>query len=849
MKTLDLAGMWQFQEVGKDKTLEGHLPGCNYLDLINAGEIEDPFWGQNETAATQIAERDFLYSRKFMVDDDLLQSDQVELVVSGLDTLAVITLNGTEIANCDNAHRTYRLPIKPQLVKGKNELSIYFSSPLPYIRAKNKENPLYTIGMADNAAHIRKPQCHFGWDWGPNLAPVGIHGSIKIEGYNQARITNLAIEQKHTGGQVELTVCIDIDRYENFSKPLDLRYSLVGPDGSKQLNIVPLVKEHTCFIIRVEHPKLWWCNGLGDQPLYELTVELVDEKYKKEPLDSWKRKIGLRTIRLDNTADKWGRNFCFVVNDVPIFAKGGDWIPSDSFVTRTTRDDLDFYIKSARDANMNMLRVWGGGYYESDTFYELCDEYGILVWQDFAFACAEYPLNDPAFLENVKLEVIDNIRRLRHHASLALWCGNNEIKLMSMSFKKTKQISHDDFFYHTLKEWVASEDNQTPYWSSSPSSSVPEIKANSLNDGDTHLWHVWHGLQPLESFRNYPTRFCSEFGVESLPNMHTIRSFTDAEKPTLFDPVMQLHQKSIGGNEKMLFYVLSKYRNPSTLESFIYLSQLIQSETVRMATEFWRRNVGRCNGAIYWQYNDCWPVASWAGIDYQKQYKAVQYRARHFNKMVCVSAEMHQHDADVSVINDLPVGFLGSLNWRLVDFSGNTIHSETIKVSIEKNCASKVETISFKQYLGDFNKQDAALILELMDLEDKIISSQSNLLVPDKEASLRKPNLKTSVSVVGKEATLTITADTFTRFAYVEIDGVHTPLSDNFIDIEGGKSVHLTFAVPEGRNSSDLEKGIRILSMADVDFTGTLLQDKLWRLKTRFSKNNLIFWFVFKFLI
>jgi len=849
MHKLDLAGTWQLQETGHTETISGELPGCNYLDLVNAGKIEDPFWGLNETTATKIAEKDFIYSRKFTIDDALLQEDLVELVIAGLDTLATLKLNGSEIARCENAHRIYHIPIKQQLIKGENELTLYFSSPLPYIRARNKENPLFAIGMAENAAHIRKPQCHFGWDWGPNLAPVGIHGGIAIEGYSKARMTNLAIEQKHKDGQVELVVCIDCERFGDFSEALVLNYSLVGPDGKTQSKSVPLEKEHACFIIQVEQPKLWWCNGLGEQPLYNLSIDLVEARHEKEPLNTLTRKIGLRTIRLDNYPDQWGRNFRFVVNDVPIFAKGGNWIPSDSFVTRTTREDLDFYIKSARNANMNMLRVWGGGYYESDTFYELCDEYGILIWQDLTYACAEYPLSDPDFLDNVKLEVIDNVRRLRHHASLALWCGNNEIKLMSMSFKKPRQKSHDDFFYNTLKEWVAAEDDQTPYWSSSPSSSAPEIKANSLNDGDTHLWHVWHGLQPLESFRNYPTRFCSEFGVESLPNMQTIRSFTDAEKPTIFDPVMQLHQKSVGGNEKMLFYVLSKYRNPSTLKSFIYLSQLIQSETVRMATEFWRRNSGRCNGAIYWQYNDCWPVASWAGIDYQKQFKAVQYRARHFNKMVCVSAEMHKNDADVSVINDLPSGFSGTLRWRLVDFSGNIINTQSQDVNIDKNRAVKIETIDFKQHLGVFNKQDAALILELLDASGKVISTQSNLLVADKEASLQKPNFKTGLSVDGEKASLSIQADTFTRFAYVEIEGVHTPLSDNFIDIEGGKTINLTFTMPKGVNVSDLQDKVNILSMADVDYTGTLLQDKLWRLKTRFTKNNLFFWFVFKFLI
>ncbi|PKN89798.1 MAG: hypothetical protein CVU45_05815, partial [Chloroflexi bacterium HGW-Chloroflexi-7] len=540
--------------------------------------------------STKIAEKDFIYSMVFTIDEEMLTNDQVELVIGGLDTLASIKLNGSKIASCENAHRIYRLSVKPLLKKGENEILIYFSSPLPYIRAKNNENPLFAIGMADNAAHIRKPQCHFGWDWGPNLAPVGIHGSIAIEGYSKARLTNLSIEQKHNAGQVELEVCVDAEKYNDFSEALELIYTLIDPEGKKHTNTVPLVTEHTCFKIIVDEPKLWWCNGLGEQPLYDLAIDLVEVKNNKTPLDSWKRHIGLRTIRLDNGPDQWGRNFRFLVNEVPIFAKGANYIPNDVFLPRVSPETYEFIVKSAADANMNMLRVWGGGYYESDTFYELCDEYGILVWQDFAFACAEYPLGDSTFLENVKLEVIDNVRRLRHHASLALWCGNNEIKMMSMSFKKPRRKSHDAFFFYQLKEWVSAEDSQTPYWSSSPSSSAPEIAANSLKDGDTHLWHVWHGLQPLESFRNYPTRFCSEFGVESLPNMLTIRSFTNAEKPTLFDPVMQLHQKSIGGNEKMLFYVLSKYRNPSTLESFIYLSQLIQSETVRMATEFWRRN-------------------------------------------------------------------------------------------------------------------------------------------------------------------------------------------------------------------------------------------------------------------
>jgi beta-mannosidase len=849
MEKLDLGGSWQLSEAGSSKIIEGQLPGCNYLDLMKAGEISNPFWGQNEAEATKLAEKDFLYVRHFAIDDFLLNQDAIDLVVTGLDTLASLTLNGAEIAHCENAYRTWRFPVKEHLKKGENEISILFSSPVAYIHARDKENPLYALGMANHAAHIRKPECHFGWDWGPNLPPVGIHGCIGIKAYSLARISDVRIEQQHQKGKVSLNITATVERVAGHQDKLSLRSRLVAPAGGIQTGSYELKEDQVSFVVEVEHPQLWWCNGLGEHPLYEFSVDLVDAKNEKIVLDVWILRIGLRTIKLDTTADRWGRNFQFLVNEVPIFAKGADWIPSDSFVTRTTKADLDFYIRSAKIANMNMLRVWGGGYYESDIFYDLCDEYGILVWQDCGFACAEYPLQNQEFLANVKQEITDNVRRLRHRASLALWCGNNEIQLMEPFFKKKESRKrHDEFFYKTLKEWVNAEDGQTPYWQSSPSSSEPQIKPNDLREGDTHLWQVWHGLQPLESFRKYPTRFCSEFGMESLPSMHTIRNFTDEQAPALLSPVMQAHQKSVGGNEKMLFYVLSKYRNPATLQHFIYLSQLIQSETVRMATELWRRNSARSHGAIYWQYNDCWPVASWAGIDYEKQFKAVQYRAKYFNQMLCVSAEMHRDRAEIHIINDYPTDFEGSLYWRLVDFTGNEINSDRVKVSLEGNRSCKIVSLRFNEVLKGRKKQDAALILELTGSTGKIVSSQTNLLVPDKEASLKKPHLKTAFSLDGETATLSITSDTYSRFTFIEMDGVTTPLSDNFFDIEAGKTANITFTKPLNKGIDDLKKGLQITTLVDVEATGNIFQDKLQRLKIRLSKNNILMWFVFKFL-
>ena len=849
MEKIDLGGSWKFREAGSDTFWTGRLPGLNYLDLMEAGVIEDPFWGQNEDAAKEIGQKDYEYSRTFTVDQAFLGQDKIELVISGLDTLAVIHLNGVEIGRFENAHRFFRIPVKTNLKLGENEISILFSSPQAYIQAKAQETPLFSMGMAANAPHIRKPQCHFGWDWGPILPPSGIHDSISLEGYSLARLRDLRIKQEHTDGKILLHLSEKLERFGEPSQPLWLRISLKSPQGNLQETTHQVDSDMFSLDIPVKNPQLWWCNGLGEQPLYEVEVRLLAEKNSLEPLDSQKRKIGLRTIRLDTGPDHWGRNFCFYVNDVPIFAKGGDWIPSDSFVTRTRPEDLDFYIRSAKHANMNMLRVWGGGYYESEKFYDLCDQYGILVWQDCAFACMEYPLQDPDFLQNVKAEISDQVRRLRHRASLALWCGNNEIKMISMLFKKDRRPVHDRFFYETLAGWVKEEDDITPYWASSPCSNEPSTKPNSLKEGDTHLWQVWHGMQPLESFRNYPTRFCSEFGVESLPSKLAIQSFTDLKNPGLFEPVMLAHQKSAGGNEKMLYYILSKYRQPAGTEDFIYLSQLIQSETVRMATEFWRRNSQRCHGAIYWQYNDCWPVASWAGIDYLQQYKAVQYRARHFNAMLCVSAEMHRNRVDVYVINDLNEDFKGSLSCRLVDFNGKKIYEEKFTVKLGKNKSWEIVSLIFKDVLGGTPKNEAALILELRDQKGRLVSSQHNLLVADKQAALQKPKFTTALAQKGKTGRLSITSDHYSRFTWVQIEGVTTPLSDNFFDLEAGQTVELTYSMPEGKSTGDITKEVRIMDLTSVGVQGSLANDKWLRLKMFLKPANFFSWITFKFLM
>lgn len=850
MQKYSLEGEWQLQVENEEQTIKGYLPGCNYLDYIENGLMDDPFWGLNEEEATKFADKDIIYSRHFLVNEALLQCKQVNLVISGLDTLAEITLNGVTIGSADNAHRTWRFDVTKYLHTNENEITILIKSPRDYMKRDSTGKSLLEkmAVVPPNIAKIRKPQCHFGWDWGPILPPAGISGEICLEGSEVVQIEQVKIEQIHSANNVEIHAAVEVVQVSTEDRPIFALLKLTELGGREFLYKTQMKSDNMDLLVTVNNPQLWWCNGLGGQPLYDLTITVLDDT--DQELDQWSRKIGLRSLMLDTSKDEWGNNFRFIVNGVPIFAKGADWIPSDSFVTRTTVDDLDFYIKSAHDANMNMLRVWGGGYYESDTFYDLCDKYGILVWQDLGFACNKYPLEDEAFLLNVEQEIKDNARRLRHHASLALWCGNNEIFMLDFGGKKKSDFRaiQTTFFYKTLQEWIQKDDKQTPYWPGSPSSGDPNYKANGLNWGDTHLWQVWHGLMPIESFEKYPTRFCSEYGMESMPSMRIIRTFTEKSDLNLFDPEMLAHQKSVGGNKKMLFYLLSKYRSPAEFEDFIYLSQLIQSETIRMATEFWRRNVGRCNGAIYWQYNDCWPVASWAGIDYGKNYKAVQYRAKHFNAMCCVSGDMRSKYCHLHVINDYANGFTGKLRWMLTDFAGKGISDGELPVDIGETRAEKIITLTYKEILHGRKKKEVVLLLELLDAEGKVVSRQNNLLVSDKEAILLKPKLETLITVENNVGTLRIETNTYARYVYVEIDGVTVPLSDNFFDVQKGQPVTVCFPVLIGTSSDELQANLHIKTLADVVYKGSILNDKLIRFLIRLDKTNLLMWIIFKFI-
>jgi len=839
----DLAGNWQLSQDDKPP-IPGFLPGSTYLAYMANG-MPDPFWGMNETAAAELAHHHYTYARTFTLPAHFLAKAHVDLVAQGLDTLCTIALNGTELGKTNNIYRTWRLDAKPLLQAGENTIEIRIENPFPYMAARQKNDPLPGGAVsAKGATHLRKTPCHFGWDWGPALPPAGLVGSIALESY-ETRITDLRVRQIHREQQVNLEVTAQL--LSTTGSRMDGEIKLRTPEGEVLTYQMQADDSRLHCLIAVDNPQLWWCNGLGGQPLYHLTLTALRDG---ETADIREMRIGLRTIELDTSPDKYGAQFRFIVNGAPIFAKGANWIPVDSFITRVKREDIDFYIDSARRANMNMLRVWGGGMYESEDFYDACDRNGILVWQDFIFACGAYPLHDQAFLDNVHAEVADNVRRIRHRACLALWCGNNENEYFAKLWRKGSKAEKSNlpFYHHTLREWVNELDGTTPYWPGSPSAGGLEHKLQSRKTGrirgDSHLWQIWHGMMPVESFRKLTTRFCSEFGMESMPSLHTVRAFTD-QSPNLFDPVMQLHQKSIGGNEKMLFYLLAKYRNPARFEDFVYLSQLVQADTVRFATDCWRRNIGLTNGALFWQFNDCWPVASWAGIDYHRQWKAVTYQSRHFNKLLCLSNDYFKDRAELYVINERNEDFSGTLEWTICDFYGNNINGGTYPVSASAVSPARCAVLSYKDILKGHKIEDVVLIVKLINSE-KTTDEKSWLLAADKYARLPRASLELECTQEGTLATVIVSSPVYARSVFLEAQGVTAPWSDNFFDIPAGRSVTVTVPLPEGMDAAHLKERIKVKSLADVKPKNGIAADKRLRFLMMLRKKNWGSWLIFK---
>ena len=802
MKEISLNGAWNFARRGGE-AMPAAVPGCNYHDLLRLGAIEDPFYGMNEAKSAWVGETDFDYWRDFTLAPEDLEADRIALSCAMLDTLCRVYVNDSLVGEGRNSHIAYEFDVTGAVRAGVNTLRVEFDSPARCARAMAKAFPTPHDMSFRGRTHIRKAQCHFGWDWGPCLPVSGITGGISLRLYRAAKLLPPILGQHHKNGRVSVHA---LAKAELLRPGVQLRVSLLSPEGELLAQ-----NDGDALEANIENPRLWWTHDLSnekEQPLYTVRVEALLEN---EVADILERAIGLRTMELNREADAYGHNFQFILNGVPIFAKGANYIPPDSFPDRATTEVKRGLLERCVRANMNMLRVWGGGFYETDAFYDLCDRLGLLVWQDFAFACAPYPFDRPDFLENVREEVACNVTRLRHHASLALWCGNNELEAMSILFANYVKLGRwtKKFFWGILPALVAEHDGATPFTSTSPTGGAYNKNVGSDREGDTHLWHVWHGLQPLDFYRRRMTRFCSEFGLESLPSMRAVRAFAGPEDCDITSAVFNAHQKCGSGNEKILFYLLSQYRLPRGFRDLLYLSQLTQAECVRDATEHWRRNRGRCNGSLYWQLNDCWPVCSWAGVDYLGRSKALQFAARRFFSPVALSIEDSAQTINLYVLNDTREARTLKLAWQLMDFDGQVMEAYEMEVEAPP-CSSNKKCV----YNASAKNRSLVLRAQLKDGEE-VISARTLLFGKEKDLDLPRCSFAAKVEVRDDVARITLRSDKFARAAYIESELLDGDLSDNFFDFFPGEPVTIT-ASANGNAAEDIRASLRVQTVGNI---------------------------------
>lgn len=822
MQTCTLNGTWQLSAGHRSlESVDMQIPGTVLSGLLAAGKIKDPFYRTNEDATRALFWKDYVFTRTFDVDEELLAQQHIVLVCEGLDTLAEISINGTFLAKTDNMHRTWKFQAKKLLHPGKNEIQIVFRSVLRFIEdypyeAHKKINYIPCGSMKGNQL-LRKAHSMFGWDWGPQTIDAGIFRDIYLQGYSHARIEDIRIHQQHAKNvsvQTSITLsesvpgqklCVELSE-DGADKPLQTKLCKTNADGVAAVDFV------------IENPKLWWPNDYGDQPLYIVRTTLLDEDGTS--LESITRRIGLRTLTISQEKDEWGNEFAFCVNGVKIFTRGGNYIPDDCLYTRITEKKLDYILESCRRAHFNCVRVWGGGYYPSDAFYDLCDEKGLIVWQDLMYACNVYDVTD-AFAENCRQETYDNVRRLRHHASLGLWCGNNEIESAWDhwgDFQKETPYLRADYirlFEEVLPKAVQEADGETFYWHSSPSSGGCFDNPDDANRGDTHYWDVWHGQKPFIDYRKYFFRFCSEFGFQSFPCAKTVNSFTLEDDRNIFSRVMESHQKNDAANGKMLYYLSENLRYPKDLTHLLYASQVLQGMAIKYGVDHWRRNRGRCMGTLYWQINDDWPAPSWSSIDYFGRWKALHYMAQKFYAPHAVSMTLEDHRCHVYFSNESFETTEYSLTLSIRDLSGNVL--ETYETKGNSPAFSAIETAVVDICSWEGQKDDVFLEAVIHTKDQKVLKDVETL-VPYKYLNLKNPVISTEAEETNDAFILHISSDCFAPFVALDFDDADVIFSDNFFHLTD-KTVQDIIVKKEDilqghfENAEDFRKRLQILSL------------------------------------
>jgi len=804
-RRLPLNGQWQVSEMGKDDWIAAAVPGCVHTDLLAAGKIPDPFYRDNEKDVQWVGKSNWVYQRTFDVPETVLQSDRVLLCCEGLDTLASININGEEIGRADNMFRRWEFDVKKALQAGQNRIEIVFTSPYTYIEQHQSDQA--PNKFVKERAWVRKEPCSFGWDWGPVLPSCGIWRNISLVAFNHARISDVLIQQNHSEkGRVRLDIQIDLERVQT-DKSLKAVFTVSNKSHRIASTHVEIPGTSGRGTVEIKHPKLWWPAGMGEQPLYEVQVDLVEAGGIS--LDSASRRIGLRTMQVTQATKD--RPLFFEVNGLPFFAKGANWIPADSFPNRLTSDRLRRFVADAAAVNMNMLRFWGGGYYEDDALFDTCDEFGICVWLDFKFACSAYPAFDPDFMANVKSEARDNLQRLRHHPCIALWCGNNEISLLNMAEQWSDyhmdRADYGKLFKELLAQQVATYAPEANYVSGSP------------DCGDTHYWEVWHGPKMFEAYREQ-SGFMSEFGYQSFPELKTIRSFTNEDdRASVTTAVMRWHQRSGGsdGNQKMVDMIRNYFNPPRDFEMTLWMSQIVQAHGIKIGAEHWRQTMPKSMGCVFWQYNDTWPGMSWSSVDYFGRWKALHYAARKFYAPILVSGTENPTNGtiDIFITSDLLNARHGKLTWNVMGLDGQSFRQESMKVEIPAQRSGLVKTLDLSEHVQKHGANGFLTWLKL-DVEGQTVSENLVTLTLPKDLKLLDPKLTASIQRSQHGFEVTIKSEHPALWAWIEVGGADARFSDNFMHLQPGSSKKISVQLSQSLNKIELEKALRVHSLFDA---------------------------------
>ena len=816
------------------------VPGVVLTDLLAAKVIPDPYFRDNEAKLQWIGLTDWEYRRTLTLSAAQLAHRHIELVFDGLDTLCEVSVNGQPLLQADNMFRSWRADAKPLLHPGANQLRVVFHSAvtslLPKVKAMDIKLPtvMQVQAIAEEGIptdpYVRKAPYSFGWDWGPRFVNEGIWKDVHLVTWDNVRLGRLHIAQSHVDAasasvEAELQIFADHEATATMSVYANLIGGVASaqspPDhGSRIVHLAP--GENSIRIpLDIAHPKLWYPVGYGSQSRYEFHATLSGDAFHEIA----SVRTGLRSVELQRSKDDVGRSFFFVVNGKAVFAKGADVIPFDSFAPRVTPAQHRQILQSAVDAHMNMVREWGGGYYESDDFYDTADELGILVWQEFMFGGAQIP-GGADFRENVRQEAIEQVDRLRDHPSIVLWCGNNEVETGwfhwgdRLSFKKTltadqQQKVWQDYLLvmdDVLKTVIAQHAPQTPYTPSSPHADYEQIP-DIQTAGDMHYWAVWGQTTPIAEYNNITPRFMSEYGFQSFPEMRTLASFAEPADQLLTSPVMMAHQKNNGGNQRIKKYMDAEYPPPKDFPSFVYVSQVQQAEAIRTAAEHLRSSRPRTMGSLYWQLNDSWPGPSWSSIDYFGRWKALQFYAKKFYADVSVAPYLHDGVIDTTIISDLDHPINAKLTVSLMDFDGGLYATSTQTYAVPATSATKISHIELQSLLGSHSPADT-LARYVVTVDNKQIAER--ILYFDHVRNLRLPaaDIETSWSTAGGRTLLTLRSTRLARNVWIVFDGLDAQLSDNSFDLLPG--IPATVEVKGSATPATLEHTLHTTSLRDA---------------------------------